>query len=336
MSSHPTVAEPGARSERGPTAVESIGPTYHLPETGGASYSTGRRYEWRIEDGLRVLYVSPLTPDDALHPREDDELAASKFHSESLVELHNLINRCYRRGDRSRVLLMDVNVDLGLAGIKPIRPDLVVFVGVENPRHLTQSVATIRIAEESERLRVPLVVEVTSEETRSNDLSQEKKLGFYDRVGIIEQYIVIDTEGSEEGAPIKLLDYHRARGRLALRAPDDQGRIRVECLNARMELIEVDGETRIRMLDAETGAVIAGLLELEALAEAERARAEQADARAEQEKARADQEKARAEQEKARAEQEREQAVAERARALALEAELRELRRRLESPGAST
>ena len=131
-----------------------------------------------------------------------------------------------------------------------------------------------------------------------------------ERVGCIEQYIVIDAGRAGDGHPVELLDDHREAGRLVLRDPDEAGRIRVECLDALMELVSEGDRTTVRLLDATTGEVLSGLFELDEQLAEERNRAEFEAARAEAEKARAEEEKARAE---------------------ALEREVLELRRQLDA-----
>ena len=180
-------------------------------------------------------------------------------------------------------------------------------------------------------MRVPLALEVTSKHTRQNDLLPEKKLGYSERVGCIEQYIVIDAGRAGDGHPVELLDDHREAGRLVLRDPDEAGRIQVECLDALLELASEGDRTTVRLLDATTGEVLSGLFELDEQLAEERNRAEFEAARAEAEKARAEAERTRAEEEKARAEAEKARAEGERARAEALEREVLELRRQLDA-----
>ena len=82
------------------------------------------------------------------------------------------------------MVLSDCQVDFNIPGVKPLCPDDAVFLGVR--RRIAWS--SFNVAEEG--ARPVLVAEVTSPETRSNDLGI--KVDYYHRAGV-PWYVIADV-----------------------------------------------------------------------------------------------------------------------------------------------
>src|SRR5205823_5791544 len=89
-------------------------------------------------------------------------------------------------GERSAVVISDCRVDWNLPGVRPLGPDIAVFLGVKQE----DDWGTFDVsAEGAEPL---LVVEVTSPSTRHNDLGV--KVAFYHRAQV-PFYLIADATG---------------------------------------------------------------------------------------------------------------------------------------------
>ena len=91
--------------------------------------------------------------------------------------------------ESARSAVSDCRVDWNLPGVRPLGPDIAVFLDVE--RH--KNWATLDVA--AEGARPALVVEVTSPSTRKNDLGI--KFDFYHRARV-PLYVIADANGHDE------------------------------------------------------------------------------------------------------------------------------------------
>jgi hypothetical protein len=194
-------------------------------------------------------------------------MAETEAHAQVMIDLWNVLRRRY--ASVPDVYLWG-NMFLYYQQGNPracVAPDLFLVKGVG--KHVRR---TYKLWEEG---RAPsLVVEVTSKDTRNEDL--EKKV-LYERLGV-EEYILFDPLG--EYLRPRLQGYRLVEGRYEAMALEADGALLSGTTNLRLE---PEGQ-RLRLRDAVTGEP---LLWDEELAEAQRA----AEERATQEARRAEQEK---------------------------------------------
>jgi hypothetical protein len=95
-------------------------------------------------------------------------------------------------------------------------------------------------------VRPSLIIEVTSENTRFNDLLT--KAAHYHKAEVA-QYVIVDAQGDEENRVLRLIDYRHAPGRYVEAPPDEQGR--VELVGLGLLLGVRDG--RVVLYDAKSG-----------------------------------------------------------------------------------
>jgi colicin import membrane protein len=295
------------------------------------------RYGWRyvrvtLPDGSETLDEIPLTLEDVLFPETGDFIVQTDLHNTDLSYLKNVFNA--RLADDSHAIaISDCRVDWNLAGVRPLGPDIAVFLGVRRYKDW----ATLDVA--AEGAQPAMVVEVTSPATRNNDV--DKKFEFYHRAGV-PLYVIADAlKDDEEGRSLQLLAYRDTPHGYERIAPDARGWIWLEPIGLWLGIVrDPRGEyDRLACFDPETGkevgdykaiseALEAAMAELvqtkaRALAEARRAEGEaeariEANARADEQARRANVESGARQEAEARAQAEahaREQAE-DRARAL--------------------
>jgi Uma2 family endonuclease len=275
-------------------------------------------------DGTQSVEQVPLTLEDVLHPEEGDTIVETDPHKSDCVYLYT-VSKVRLKDDPTAVVLSDCQVDFNLRGVKPLCPDLVVFLGVRRQTGWS----SFNVARE--RARTALVIEVTSPATRSNDVGIKKD--YYHRAKV-PYYVIADVkkdEGTERG--IELIGYRRTLTRYKRVKPDARGWIWLDPLGLWLGVTRdrLEGFNRLACFDPagkEVGdytAITRALEASEARAEAQHRRAE-AEARARTDaEARAESQHRRAEAEaRARAEAEARAESEARARADA-EARIREL-----------
>jgi len=303
------------------------------------------RYGWRFvlrptPDNPRHLEQVPLTLEDVLHPEVGDFIVHNDRHETDRIYLTEVL-RARLESSGVAIVLTDVRIAWDIPGLRAHGPDVMVIPGIAE----RQNWSTFEVA--AEGARPALIIEITSPETRENDL--ERKVEHYAQAGVAQYVIIDDMGGRSRERRLRLLDYRLADGRYVAHPMDADGRVHlviaglwlgiegdhVVCYDAQGVAIG-DYVTVVRQ--AAEAAEWARRAEERARQEAERARQEaaaraEAEERARQEAERARQEAAaRAEaEERARQEAERtRQEAAARAeaesRVRALEAELRRLR----------
>lgn len=181
----------------------------------------GWRYvERRTPEGHAVLEQVPLTLEDVLHPQEGDQVTHSDVHQRICVYLYNVF-RGLVAAMQGAVVLHDVRVAWDVPELKAHGPDLAVIFGVGARKNWS----TFDVAQEG--VRPSIIVEVTSPETRSIDLTD--KLEEYDLAGVA-LYIIVDLVRRRDQIVPRLLGYQRTPALYAVLPPDERGWLWLEPL----------------------------------------------------------------------------------------------------------
>jgi hypothetical protein len=160
----------------------------------------GWRYVWQTdENGKKVQVEVPLTLEDVLHPQEEDHIMITPAHDRDCHYLEGVL-LVTLAGVPDAQVLHDVRTDWGVEGLRPMGPDLSVFLNV--PRQWDITKGTFRVRELG--ARPVLVIEVTSENTRNVDLD-EKVLKYYQ--GGVPFYAIVDYCPEMEERKVKILGY---------------------------------------------------------------------------------------------------------------------------------
>jgi colicin import membrane protein len=280
------------------------------------------RYGWRYvrrptPDDPDHLEPVPLTLEDVLHPEEGDFIVHSDRHETDRMYLTAVLRARLEVHGRA-IVLSDVRVAWDVPDLRPHGPDVMVIPGLRERRDWS----TFDVAEEG--VRPALIIEITSPETRENDVVW--KVAHYARAGVA-QYVIVDNIGRRGERQLRLLDYRLVGDTYRLQPPDERGWVYLELAEL---WVGVEGDHVVCYTDDGTAfgdyaTVVQQAAEAEARARAAEEQAQrEAAARAEAEAlARAAAEQAQREA-AARAEAE-EQARREAAARAALEARLREL-----------
>jgi Uma2 family endonuclease len=245
------------------------------------------RYGWRYvrvvaPDGSELLDQVPLTLEDVLFPEVGDFIVQTRHHNQDVKYLADVFE-ARLAGDPSAVVVSDYRVDWNLPGVRPLGPDIAVFVGVK--RDLDWD--TFDVA--AEGAEPVVVVEVTSPRTRANDLN--KKVRYYRRARV-PFYLIADATGRGSRRRLTLIGRrYTARGFQRVK-PDAQGRIYLERLRLSVGVTRDrrGGADRLACFDAKSGEELGNYTAVvEALGAAEaRARAANEQARAANQQARAE------------------------------------------------
>ena len=198
------------------------GETASPPQTEPADiYPYGWRYVERVlPDGSVCFDQVPLTLEDVLHPQEGDQVTHSDVHQRICVYLYDVF-RALVASMQTAIVLHDVRVAWDVPGLKAHGPDLAVIFGVRERKNWS----TFDVGQEG--VRPALIVEVTSPETRSLDLTD--KLEEYDLAGV-PLYVIVDLVRRKGQIMPRLLGYRQTPGVYAVLPPDDRGRLWLEPL----------------------------------------------------------------------------------------------------------
>ena len=177
------------------------------------------RYGWRYvrrtrPDGSEYVDIVPLSHEDLLYPEEDDFVAQKPPHCRDTAYCHAALT-AFHASQADVVVLGDCRVDWGVAGVRPLGPDILVLFGV---RQWFQQ-GTFRIAVEGGQ--PILVLEIASPSTREHDL--QPKMGLYFRAGV-QLYVILDR-GPQGEDPARLLGYRRGPTGWLPMTPDAQGHL---------------------------------------------------------------------------------------------------------------
>ena len=274
------------------------------------------RYGWRFvkqerPDGTVDYEQAPLTLEDLLFPEEGDFAVQTDMHVEDITYLR-VVFKSRLAGKPQAVVLADTRVDFNVPGLRPLGPDVIVLFGLTGPR---RDWGTFHVGKEHSR--PALVVEVTSPDTRINDIGP--KVDYYHQAGV-PLYVIVDVRQDDNHRKLELIGLRWTAEGYSRVAPNEDGRLWLDPVGVWLGIatIEAGYGERVACYDPETGEEIGDYVQIsQSLREAE-SRAEQAESRAEQAESRAEQAESRAEQEaRARAELE--------ARLKAMEEEIRRL-----------
>jgi colicin import membrane protein len=205
----------------------------------------GWRYVPHVGPDRETTYEQvPLTEEGLLFPEEGDFVVTNESHHIDCFYLKAALKLWAARREGA-LALGDHRVDWGVSGLRPLGPDVVVFDGLHeawDPHRGTFPVKTFGA-------RTLLVIEVTSPDSRPNDLGI--KVEFYHRVGALF-YAIVDrheTRGQEDG---RLLGYRADPAipdHFVEVGPDERGRLWLESVrlwltieNDRAVLYEENGD----------------------------------------------------------------------------------------------
>jgi colicin import membrane protein len=196
------------------------------PSTSIAPAGDPFRYGWRFvprptpEDPQHLEQV-PLTLDDVLHPEVGDFIVHSDRHETDRMYLTAVL-RARLEASGAAIVLSDVRIAWDVPDLRPHGPDVMVIPGIAE----RQGWSTFDVAVEG--ARPALIIEITSPETRVNDL--KRKVAHYARAGVA-QYVIVDRIGRGGARRVRLLDYRLAGGVYRRRAPDAAGRVHLAIAN---------------------------------------------------------------------------------------------------------
>jgi Uma2 family endonuclease len=124
--------------------------------------------------------------------------------------------RAQLEDEPAAAVIADHRVDFNIPGIRPLGPDIAVFFNVK--RHDDSENFNVT----AEGAMPALVVEVTSQATRKNDLGI--KVDYYHRAKV-PLYLIADAVGRGARRRVKPIGRQYARSGYKLITPDEQGRI---------------------------------------------------------------------------------------------------------------
>ena len=233
------------------------------------------RYGWRYikeiqPDGEVEPKQVPLTLEDVLFPEMGDFIVHTVGHASDLIYLANVF-RARLVSDPEAVVLHDCRTDWNLPGVRPPGPDLSVFFGLSRYTDW----ATFDVA--MEHARPALVVEVTSPDTRKNDLGPKRD--FYHRAAV-PLYVIADVDENEHERHVELIGLRHAPGKYERIAPDSRGWLWLEPVRLWLGVTkDPRGDfDRLACFDPESGEELGDYAELAGQLAELKARARQAEA----------------------------------------------------------
>ncbi|ABU56742.1 Uma2 family endonuclease [Roseiflexus castenholzii] len=184
------------------------------------------RYGWRFvprptPDDPRHLEQVPLTLEDVLHPEVGDFIVHSDRHETDRMYLTEVL-RARLESSGAAIVLSDVRIAWDIPDLRPHGPDVMVIPGIRE----RQNWSTFEVAVEG--ARPALIIEITSPETRENDL--ERKVAHYARAGVA-QYVIVDDMGRGRTRRLRLLDYRLEHGHYVAHPADANGRVYLAMAN---------------------------------------------------------------------------------------------------------
>ncbi|MDW8215570.1 MAG: Uma2 family endonuclease [Roseiflexaceae bacterium] len=184
------------------------------------------RYGWRFvprptPDDPHHMEQVPLTLEDVLHPEVGDFIVHSDRHETDRMYLTAVL-RARLEPSGVAIVLSDVRIAWDIPDLRPHGPDVMVIPGICE----RQNWSTFDVAVEG--ARPALIIEITSPETRENDL--ERKVEHYARAGVA-QYVIVDDPGRGGERRLHLLDYRLEEGKYRLHSPDATGRVHLVIAN---------------------------------------------------------------------------------------------------------
>jgi Uma2 family endonuclease len=303
------------------------------PTTAPDSPDDPFRYGWRYvkvtrPDGTEDFDQIPLTLEDLLFPQEGDFPMQTDMHDEDCLYLKTVF-KARLADDSTAIVLSDCRIDFNVEGLQPLGPDVAVLRGHKGPR---KDWGTYYLA--SEGSTPALVVEITSPDTRANDV--ELKFEYYHQARV-PLYLIADirTRGGTGLRRLKLSGYRWMPDGYEPIPADAQGRLRLPELNVSLGKKTVDVGERVACFDPDTGEEIGDYDQISNDLKQSRAAADKARTDAAEAEARAAEAEARAAEAEARAAEAEVKAAEEARLRLDLEARLQEMEARLRSQQSS-
>jgi Uma2 family endonuclease len=182
------------------TRVLSTGPPSPGPPPDRDPFRYGWRYVRRtLPDGRVVVDEVPLTPEDVLHPQEDDVIPENRVHEPDRRYLSDVFHARYAK-EPQVVVLSDCLVDWGVPGLRSHSPDIVILEGARTEQK--GSLGTYRLRQEGGHPL--LVIEIVSPDPQMRENDVVKKVAHYHRAGV-PLYVIVDWKREDE--PRRLLAY---------------------------------------------------------------------------------------------------------------------------------
>ncbi|MCS6842284.1 MAG: Uma2 family endonuclease [Roseiflexus sp.] len=181
------------------------------------------RYGWRFvphptPDNPHHLEQVSLTLEDVLHPEVGEFIGHSDRHETDRMYLTAVL-RARLEPSGIAIVLSDVHIAWDIPDLRAHGPDVMVIPGISERRNWSTFEVVV------EGVRPALIIEITSPETRANDL--EIKVEHYARAGVA-QYVIVDDMGGRGGErELRLLDYRLAERRYVAHPTDANGRVRL-------------------------------------------------------------------------------------------------------------
>ncbi len=218
-------------------------------------------------DGSVTYNAIPLTLEDVLFPETGDFIVQTDHHDNDSSYL-KYVFKVRLTGDPHVAVVSDCRVDWNIPGVRPLGPDIAVFFRVQHHRDW----ATLDVA--AEGAEPVLVVEVTSPQSRKNDL--ETKVDFY-HAAKVPLYVIADARTeTDENRRLELIAYRYQPDAYERIAPDHRGWIWLEPVRLWLGVTRdrVPGYDLLACYDPDTGDEIGDYLAVtQALEAAEESRA---------------------------------------------------------------
>lgn len=178
-------------------------------------FRLGWRYLREVgPDGAEALRKIPLSERDLLFPQEEDFVVQREPHIRDWVYLRETFRALLQDRPSTRVFA-DHRIDFNLADVEPLGPDVTI---VEELPEWDGRRGTLYLAEEGKAL---LVAEVTSPDTRGNDLGVKRT---YYRQAQVPLYLIVDRCAGD-GTEVALTVLRLHVDTYAQVAPDGLGRV---------------------------------------------------------------------------------------------------------------
>jgi colicin import membrane protein len=221
-------------------------PTPTPPEPDDDPY----RYGWRFvrvknPDGSFREEQVPLAENDLLFPRTGDFIVQSQGHIQDVAYLFSVFGSQVA-GDPSAAVISDCRVNFNLPKVKALGPDVSLFLGVKRQ----QDWATFNVA--AEGAKPALVVEITSESTRKNDLGI--KVEYYHRAKV-PFYLVVDATRPKGIRHLTLIGHRYTPQGYERIEPDARGKIYLDSVDLYVGVTHdrLAGYDRLACFDPKTG-----------------------------------------------------------------------------------
>jgi Uma2 family endonuclease len=181
-------------------------------------------YGWRDTyrvgaDGRKEYVQVPLTPEDVLHPQEDDHIMLGDAHSDDTSYLKNVL-KIQLSADVTARVFNDLGIYWDIPELGHHSPDISVIFGIRRAR---RNWTSFYVAKEG--VRPSLLIEVTSPSTRKIDF-HDKRRDYY-QAGV-PYYVIADEQMRRGQRSLRILGYRRGQRGYERLALNRQGRLWLE------------------------------------------------------------------------------------------------------------